>query len=212
MRARRDHRGSDRLSGHRGPQRREHAARPRHRRRPRRPDRTDVPFTLTVDGNLVSTATDGTFQTTLTPTSPGQPLDVKLEAEATNPSLQNTAFSDLEDLVKPTRERLLLRAQGPTAIPLGGSVSLSILVAGDGMAGSNVALRRWARLAQLELRHHEQPGRGGRPLHRREFRPPAAKCHRHRKAARRDHRDPPDHDPTGRDHGQHHDERNASRR
>lgn len=97
------------------------------------PDRTDVPFTLLVDGALVSTAADGTFQTTLTPTAAGQPLDIELEAEATNPSLQNTAFSDIHDLTRPTRQRLLLVAQGPTTVPAGGTLDLRVLVAGDGM-------------------------------------------------------------------------------
>jgi hypothetical protein len=97
-------------------------------------DRTDVPFTLKVDGSLVTTFTaGGNFQTTLTPTTAGLPLNVTLEAEATDPSLQNTAFADIEQLVRPTRERLLLVAQGPTTVPAGGTLNLLVRVAGDGM-------------------------------------------------------------------------------
>ena len=97
------------------------------------PDRTDVPFRLTVDGALVGTAPDGTFQTTLTPATPGLRLNVPLEAEATTPSLQGPHFSASRDLIRDTRERLLLTAQGPTTVPAGGTLGLLVLVAGDGM-------------------------------------------------------------------------------
>jgi hypothetical protein len=98
------------------------------------PDRTDVPFTLTVGGAPVGTAADGSFQTTVTTTS--SPLDVTIEAEATDASLQNTAFTAVEQLTRPARERLQLLAQGPTSVPLGGTVSLLVRVAGDGMTGN----------------------------------------------------------------------------
>jgi hypothetical protein len=103
-------------------------------------DRTDLPFTLTVDGALVAAAGDGTFATTLTPTHPSLPLNVVLEAEATDPSFQTTAFGARENLSRPTRPRLELIPQGPTTVPAGGTVPLLVRVAGDGMAGASVAL------------------------------------------------------------------------
>jgi hypothetical protein len=98
------------------------------------PDRTDVPFALFVDGALVGAASDGSFQTTLTPIA--SPLDAELEAEATDLSLQNTAFTAIEQLTRPARDRLELVAQGPTSIPAGGMVPLLVRVAGDGMTGN----------------------------------------------------------------------------
>ena len=102
------------------------------------PDRTDVPFTLEVAGSLVTTiAGDGTFQTTISPTS--APLNVTLEAEATNPSLENTAFTAVEQLVRQqVRDRLELQALSTTSVPAGGSITVRVRVAGDGMAGMTV--------------------------------------------------------------------------
>ena len=104
------------------------------------PDRTDVPLTLTVGGAAVSTAADGTFQTTVTPGEAGLPLDVELEAEANEPTLQTTSFTAKRTLTTPTRARLELQALTPTTIAAGGSVSLRVRVAGDGMAGAVVPL------------------------------------------------------------------------
>jgi hypothetical protein len=103
------------------------------------PDRTDVPLTLEVDGSDVATAADGTFLTTVTPGATG-PLDVELEAVATNPSLQNTSFTAIRNLSRPTRDRLKLVAQSPTSVGTGGTVSLLVQVAGDGMSGGTVVL------------------------------------------------------------------------
>jgi hypothetical protein len=102
-------------------------------------DRTDVPFTLTVDGSLVTTAPDGSFQTTITPTS--APLDVTLEAEAVSPSLQNNAFTDVEHVVRQQiRDRLEIQALSSTSVPAGGSITVRVRVAGDGMGGMTVVL------------------------------------------------------------------------
>ena len=103
------------------------------------PDRTDVPLTLTVDGAPVSTAADGTFQTTLTPGEAG-PLDVELEAEANEPTLQIASFTATGNLNTPTRPRLKLVAQSPTTISAGGTVAFLVQVAGDGMSGATVTL------------------------------------------------------------------------
>lgn len=104
------------------------------------PDRTDVPFTFTVDGAGVPVAADGTFQSTLSPTVPGLALNVALEAEAIDPSLQTPSFSTIAALTRPTRERLLLQAMGSTTVPAGGTVGLRVLVAGDGMSSAVVPL------------------------------------------------------------------------
>jgi hypothetical protein len=99
-------------------------------------DRTDVPFTLTVDGAPVSAAGDGSFQTTITPSA--TPVNVPLEATATNVALQNTSFGARTILARPARERVELEALGPVAISPDGTVTLRARVAGDGMAGTTV--------------------------------------------------------------------------
>jgi hypothetical protein len=102
-------------------------------------DRTDVPFTLTVDGTLVGSAAGGSFQTTLTPT--GAPLNATLEAEATNPALQITAFTAVEHLVRlQVRDRLQFQALSSTSVPAGGSITLRVRVAGDDMAGMAIVI------------------------------------------------------------------------
>jgi hypothetical protein len=102
------------------------------------PDRTDVPFTFTVDGVTVPTTAGGTFDTTVTTAT--APLNVLLEAIATDTTLQNNNFTASEPLARPARERLQLQALGPVAIAPGGTVSLRVRVAGDGMAGASVGL------------------------------------------------------------------------
>ncbi len=104
------------------------------------PDRTDVPLMLTIGGSAVATAADGTFQTTLTPGEAGLPLNVELRAEANDPDLQTANFTAIRSLTKPTRARLKLIAQSPTAVAAGGTVAFLVQVAGDGMSGVTVTL------------------------------------------------------------------------
>ena len=101
------------------------------------PDRTDVPFTLTVGGAPVSTTTAGNFDTTVTTTT--APLNVVLEAVATDALLQNNNFTARVSLTRPARDRIELDALNPTTIHPGDTVTLRARVAGDGMAGATVS-------------------------------------------------------------------------
>lgn len=109
------------------------------------PNRTDVPFTLRVDGSVVATGAGGTFRTTIRPTS--APLNVLLAAEADETSLKNNNFTASMPLARPARDRIDLGGRGPgdtsfsdTVSPLqpSQSVTFRVRVAGDRMDGGTV--------------------------------------------------------------------------
>jgi hypothetical protein len=99
------------------------------------PDRTDLPLTLTIDGDPVTVSADGSFRELIAPTT--SPRSVRLEAEATDPVLRLSAVTDIS---APVRDRLALLPDSSTTVGPGGTVGLTVFVAGDGMVGATVSL------------------------------------------------------------------------
>ena len=121
------------------------------------PDRTDVPLELTIDGNVVGTAQDGTFQTTLTPTNPLLRLNSRSRRSAVDTAFQTSDFSDRELLSRDVRQRLQLL--GPATVAAGSSINLLLRVAGDGMT-DNVTLPSAVRARSARRRSPQRTGRG----------------------------------------------------
>ena len=85
------------------------------------------------------TSSNGTFETTVDPGTLGlRRLELTVELDSADTVLRT--FFDQSDFSVPVRERLELQAVTPTTIGAGGSVSLRLRLAGDGMVGAVVPL------------------------------------------------------------------------
>lgn len=87
------------------------------------------------------TSSNGTFETTVEPqTLALREIEVTVDLDASSADPVLRTFFDETTFSVPVRERLELQALGSTTIGGGGTVSLRVRVAGDGMVGASVPL------------------------------------------------------------------------